>query len=240
LFDQRSRKIGCPPLIDPEGNVTRPVFHRPGGDTFGYPDREKDGTVSRQRIQNLRATSQPAEIMPVQTVFVSILLLPVLLCSLSGSAAAESSRLDKVIIGRTCRVQVEELGLDYLARVDTGASITSIHATDFLIEKGTSDPLDNVGRKINFLTVSSDGQYKRMTSEIAEIQTVVSAQGREKRYLVRLTLSAMGVRKTILVNLRDRSQLRYKLLLGRNWLADDFLVDVDLDEEIPGEEERLK
>lgn len=69
---------------------------------------------------------------------------------------------------------------------------------------------------------------------------MVSAQGREKRYLVRLTLSAMGVRKTILVNLRDRSQLRYKLLLGRNWLADDFLVDVDLDEEIPGEEERLK
>jgi len=178
--------------------------------------------------------------MRVQTVFVSILLLPVLLCSLTGPAAAESSRLDKVIIGRTCRVQVEELGLDYLARVDTGASITSIHATDFLIEKGTSDPLDNVGRKINFLTVSSDGQYKRMTAEIAEIQTVVSAQGREKRYLVRLTLSAMGVRKTILVNLRDRSQLRYKLLLGRNWLTDDFLVDVDLDEEIPGEEERLK
>ncbi|HHO47081.1 MAG TPA: hypothetical protein ENN06_01265 [Desulfobacteraceae bacterium] len=178
--------------------------------------------------------------MPVRTAFVYFLLLPAVLFSLSGTAAGESFRPGKMIIGRTCRVQVEELGLEYLARVDTGASITSIHATDFLIEKGTSDPLDNVGRKINFLTVSSDGQYKRMSAEIAEIQTVVNAQGREKRYLVRLTLTAMGVRKTILVNLRDRSRLRYKLLLGRNWLTDDFLVDVDLDEEIPAEGERLK
>lgn len=148
----------------------------------------------------------------------------------SGPAAADSSCRGKKIIGQTCQVHVEELDLDYLARVDTGASITSIHATDFLIEKGTRDPRDNVGRTIHFLTVSSDGRYRRITSEIAEIQTVVSAQGKEKRYMVPLTLTAGGVTKTILVNLRDRSHLKYKLLLGRDWLADDFVVDVDLKE----------
>ena len=79
-----------------------------------------------------------------------------------------------------------------------------------------------------------------MTSEIAKVQTVVNAQGREKRYMVWLTLSASGIRKSILVNLRDRSQMKHKLLVGRDWLAEDFLVDVELArEDVPeeGEEE---
>jgi hypothetical protein len=174
--------------------------------------------------------------MIVRTCFVYLLVFLFVLSLSSLPAGAESTCRGKKIIGQTCRVHVEELDLDYLARVDTGASITSIHATDFLIERGTRDPRDNIGRTINFLTVSSGGQYRRMTAEIAEIQTVISAQGREKRYMVRLTLTAKGVSKKILVNLRDRSHLKYKLLLGRDWLADDFLVDVDLKEEMPAEE----
>lgn len=160
-------------------------------------------------------------------IILTVILLP------AGLPGAASPCLDKMIVGRTSWVHVEELDLDYLARVDTGASITSLHATDFLIEKGSDDPRDNIGRTIHFLTVSSDGRYRRLKAEIAEIQTVISAQGWEKRYMVRLTLTAKGVTKQMLVNLRDRSHLKYKLLLGRDWLADDFLVDVDLEEEPP-------
>jgi hypothetical protein len=68
------------------------------------------------------------------------------------------------------------------------------------------------------------------------VQTVRSAKGREKRYMVWLTLTANGLSKKILANLRDRSQMKYKLLMGRDWLAQDFLVDVDLLEEIIAEE----
>lgn len=174
--------------------------------------------------------------MAVRTSAAALLLFLFFLLQPAGLPQADPACRDKKVVGRTCRVHVEELDLDYLARVDTGASITSLHATDFLIDKGTDDPRDNIGRAINFLTVSSDGQYRRLTAEIAEIQTVISAQGWEKRYMVRLTLTAKGVTKQILVNLRDRSHLKYKLLLGRDWLADDFLVDVDLEEEPPAGE----
>lgn len=145
---------------------------------------------------------------------------------------AGSPCTDKQIVGQESWVHVEGLELDYLARVDTGATTTSLHAIDFIIQSESEEPLENVGKSINFMTVSSGGESKRITAEIAKVQTVVNAQGREKRYMVWLTLSASGIRKSILVNLRDRSQMKHKLLVGRDWLAEDFLVDV----EIAGEE----
>lgn len=171
-------------------------------------------------------------------------MMAVLFCLLSATAfgQAGSPCSGKRVIGQESWIHVEELGLDFLARIDTGATTTSLHATDLFIDGGTDDFRDNVGLPVNFLTVATDGQYRRMTTEIAGIQTVANAQGREKRYLVWLTLSVDGVSKKILANLRDRSAMRHKLLIGRDWLAGDFLVDVSGDAAVPieeGEEEAL-
>ena len=166
-------------------------------------------------------------------IFLFILLLGILQ---PATLPAGSPCTDKKIIGQECWVHVEGLELDFLARVDTGATTTCLHATDYLIREESEDPLENVGKTISFLTISTGGEYKRMTAEIAKVQTVVNAQGREKRYMVWLTLAASGVRKSILVNLRDRSKMKHKLLVGRDWLAEDFLVDVELAKEDPPEE----
>jgi len=167
---------------------------------------------------------------------IHILALLVVCLFSSPALPADSPCSDKKIIGQECWVHIEELELDFLARVDTGAATTSLHATDYLIYDEEEDLRDNLGKTINFLTISSDGQYKRMTAEIARIQNVINAQGREKRYMVWLTLTANGLTKTVLANLRDRSRMKYKLLVGRDWLADDFLVDVTLEEETIAEE----
>jgi len=169
----------------------------------------------------------------VVTLFLLVLLLPAV-------SSTQSLVAGKKIIGRECWIRVEELGADYLARVDTGATTSSIHATDLRIIDGSDDPRDNVGKMIRFRSVSSTGVPVRIKAEIAKAQTVVNAQGREKRYMVWLTLSARGVRKTILTDLRDRSGMRYKMLVGRDWLAGDFLVDVGLGaagRAVEGEEE---
>ena len=55
----------------------------------------------------------------------------------------------------------------------------------------------------------------------------------DHRYKVRLTLQWKDVRKEVLVTLNDRTSMDYPLLIGRNFLSGDFLVDVDQDSEQP-------
>jgi hypothetical protein len=50
----------------------------------------------------------------------------------------------------------------------------------------------------------------------------------DHRYKVRLTLQWKDVRKEVLVTLNDRTDMEYPLLVGRNFLRGDFLVDVSL------------
>jgi len=57
---------------------------------------------------------------------------------------------------------------------------------------------------------------------------VRNAQGVETRYQIPLTLRWHGIDKLIRVNLRDRSAMTYKLLIGRDWLMGDFVVDVEV------------
>ena len=53
----------------------------------------------------------------------------------------------------------------------------------------------------------------------------------DERYKVRLNLRWQDVEKKVMVTLSDRDKMKYPLLLGRNFLRGDFLVDVDLDDE---------
>ena len=53
----------------------------------------------------------------------------------------------------------------------------------------------------------------------------------ERRYKVPLELQWKNVKKRVLVTLNDRAGMRYPLLIGRNFLRGDFVVDVEKDNE---------
>jgi hypothetical protein len=137
----------------------------------------------------------------------------------------------KEIVGETARMTVEETGLSFLARIDTGARRTSIHAADIFISDRAEEAKDDIGKTISFITRNNKGERKIMEATIVDVTNVRNAQGQEDRYEVELTIAWQQSRKKVRVNLRDRSKMTYKLLIGRNWLADDFLVDVDIKEE---------
>jgi len=141
-------------------------------------------------------------------------------------AAAPGVRVTQ-LVGATERVRVEQASLDFLARIDTGAQTTSLHALDLHVEDGASRMQANVGKIIRFRTVNEAGEEAWLSGVVADVVALSDWHGVELRYAVPLELSARGVRKRVLVNLRDRSAMAEKLLIGRDWLAGDFLVDVE-------------
>jgi hypothetical protein len=134
----------------------------------------------------------------------------------------------KHVIGAVEIVQIE--GLNYKARIDTGADTTSINAYDVTVESEEQELGANVGKKLRFTTSNSEGESKTIETKIVKVNTIRNALGSESRYVVQLAITWKNYVKTVEVNLRDRSKMQFALLIGRNWLKDDFVVDVSEDE----------
>jgi hypothetical protein len=150
----------------------------------------------------------------------------------SGAVPPESVRLPatgsvaKAVLGPTAIVSEMESGLKFAARVDTGSKTCSIHAVDLSVMGGSDQMQENVGKLIRFRIANRDGKSRRLTRFIAEVSLVKSANGAEWRYKVPMTLACEGTERQVLVSLNDRSEMEYAMLLGRNLLAGNFLVDV--------------
>jgi hypothetical protein len=150
-------------------------------------------------------------------------------CLLLGAIALNSALNRKVVLGATADVVELQSGMTLKARVDTGASICSLHCEQIEIIDPAAEPEENSGKKVRFLLESPDGKSHWLEATILGFAGVRQASGTSGRYRVRLRLSCNGIEKDTLVSLNDRSEMQYPLLLGRDFLADDFVVDVSRD-----------
>ena len=161
----------------------------------------------------------------------------VLLTSLGAATTALSAEKtakpiltlgEKRVIGATATVEEVKSDLLFKARVDTGATTSSLHVEDYVIEDEVEEMVDNVGKKIRFRIKNHEGESEWLESKIAKVSVVKTSVDQEERYKVRLTLRLHEVKKRVLVTLNDRSHMKYPMLLGRNFLRGDFIVDVDI------------
>lgn len=120
------------------------------------------------------------------------------------------------VIGAVETLRVAEAGLTFRARIDTGAAASSIHALGIRLE----------GTRAHFTLENGAGERRALSAEVMDLAQVRSVKGSELRPRVALHLSLGSVEKRVLVSLRDRSAMDYKLLVGRDFLAGDFVVDV--------------
>ncbi|GGP39847.1 hypothetical protein GCM10009347_04490 [Shewanella algicola] len=151
-------------------------------------------------------------------------VISAVLCVLSLSVFANSQA---IVVSQIETMTVANSGLMFKARIDTGAGNTSLHAVDLEVIGGESVNMkQNIGKTIAFTTVNEQGDKKRMQAEIVSTSTVRNSQGRETRYMVKLDVGFPDSLHNVYVNLRDRSHMNYKLLIGRNFLKKGYLVDV--------------
>ena len=176
----------------------------------------------------------PAFLVPAGPFrWVCLLALCVTLTSLLNAGGQTVSKRKKQIIGATATLSEVSTGIPFSARVDTGAHSCSLHVEKIEIKNESNKPLDNVGKSIRFLIKNEDGESDWIETIIAGVVRVRSSTLKDgeydRRYKVRLTLQWGDFRKEVLVTLNDRTDMNYPLLIGRNFLRHDFLVDVDID-----------
>ncbi|RKF14328.1 hypothetical protein DBZ36_16850 [Alginatibacterium sediminis] len=153
-------------------------------------------------------------------------------------------------VGALEMIQVEEAQLEFLTRIDTGAASTSIHAINLRLESGDEiidqdgmseaelqdkvkpEMESHIGQKLVFSTENEKGVETEVKAVISDVIGVRNSQGKEYRYKVKLDLRWQDDHKEVAVNLRDRSKMEYKLLIGRDWLEGDYLVDVERNKDL--------
>ena len=122
---------------------------------------------------------------------------------------------DKQTIGAQEEVLIEPYGIRIPARIDTGAATTSLDARNM---------------KITGNTVSFDMPEKytgmHISLPIVAWKLIRTSRSQNRRPVVEMDLCIASKRMRVLVNLNDRSRMNYPMIVGRNVIAGNFVVDV--------------
>ena len=140
----------------------------------------------------------------------SILLLNLFL--LSGDNRVQAQ--EKITIGLVEDVILLPWGIKLPARIDTGAAHSSLDARELVVKE-------------NFAEFKLPKKYsgRQLRLPILNWQTIRSAESKERRPVVEIELCVGPKHIRGRVNLNDRSQVRYPLIIGRDILRGNFVVD---------------
>ncbi len=129
---------------------------------------------------------------------------------------------DKVVIGWLEPVDFVEWGIRRLrAKVDTGANTSALH-----VEKMEFLPDDYAEFDV-VLSRQNVEQRQRIVAKISRWAKVRSSNGHySMRCFVRTTIRIGPVEKKIELSLVSREKMTYRMLLGREALEGDFVIDV--------------
>jgi len=129
--------------------------------------------------------------------------------------------MNKQIIGRVDMVDLPELGLFNIdVKIDTGAYTSAIHCSE-IIEKNNE----------LFCTFFNEGHSNFNNKTVKFINysrtDVKSSNGiKENRYKIKSEVVFFGKTYKINLTLSTRDDMKFPVLIGRQFLKDKFLVDV--------------
>ncbi|WP_204114617.1 ATP-dependent zinc protease [Shimia biformata] len=165
-------------------------------------------------------------------------LLAAALTALAGLAAAPANteslpevlvledRLEVgeyLVLGEAELVAFPTLGTNWRGRIDTGATTTSVHAIN--IEEFERDGQDWVRFTLRNELLDTEVPHEAPIARIVQIRKR-GTEDMQRRPVIEMTVSIGGVPRKIEVNLTDRSNFEFPVLIGRNYLDGIAVVDV--------------
>lgn len=133
--------------------------------------------------------------------------------------------LDKpLILGRKEWVALPDLGLPAIkAKVDTGARTSALHAADIEAVGTLQRPM--VRFTVHPLPLRPDIAVVCTARILAEREVTSSNGEKERRYIVETRLRVGDREWPIEIGLTNREAMTYRMLLGRQAIPADFMVD---------------
>ena len=127
---------------------------------------------------------------------------------------------DRITVGYLETVIIKPGNLRIDAKIDTGARTSSIHTTNIL-------PYVRDGQQRVRFTVVIDGDVRRgfdlPVLRVASIRR--ASMPPQRRFVVEMEICLAGTSRKAEVNLVDRRHMSYRMLIGREFMAGQFIVD---------------
>jgi len=149
------------------------------------------------------------------------LILPFMITLLSLTPFHAEAKAG-ILIGAVEDVVLLPWGVKLPARVDTGASMTSLGVRGLTVEKNVA----------HFRLPEEYGNTL-IRLPVLRYSEVRSPHHRQRRPVVRIELCVGSKRFRVDANLTNRDHLEYPLLLGRNVLSQGFLIDCGQEKMLP-------
>jgi hypothetical protein len=173
--------------------------------------------VDRKIVTGLKGATVKSLIYPILIIaFSMISVLPVL-----AEENTDAGRGEPIVLGYLEDVAVGGLGLAMKGKLDTGADTTSVHARDIEVYKrGKKD------NWVRFRLIGKDGRSIRYDQNVIRFALIKTKTGGTlRRPVIHLPLCVNGKRGLAEINLADRDDFEYDILIGREFLAHRILVD---------------
>lgn len=149
--------------------------------------------------------------------FIFILCLFLCLSKMQFAKAEENS----IIVGWIERVRIEPVEMIMHAKIDTGADNCSIHAEKISLHKE-----ENEETFAEFFLENHYGKSDKLKLKVIRTAKIKTKRGGiQSRPVVSIGICLDSIFEYIECNLVDRSHFKYPVLLGRNFLASNVLVD---------------
>ena len=125
-----------------------------------------------------------------------------------------------MIVGWSEWVQLPDLNISALrVKVDTGAKTSALHAENITVQ-------DDI---VSFMTSpdpANPAQQITCSAPIFDQRRITNSGGQsDMRYVIQTTLMLGPLKRTIEMTLKDRSRMRFRMLLGRQAFEPGMMVD---------------
>ncbi|WP_447926071.1 ATP-dependent zinc protease family protein [Vreelandella sp. EE27] len=139
----------------------------------------------------------------------------------------EQTQSDKTLLGRSEWVGFPMIGTYLQARIDSGASTSSLSASDITRFERDGENWVRFKLALNEEDVAVEQiRDEWIEAPIQRRVRIVQASGEESRPVISLLLTLGPIRENVEFTLNDRSHLDFPVLLGRRFMMDIATIDV--------------